>query len=397
MNEEPNLEQNEKELSLEEKKLLAEVWTNIIVSDQQIPANLEKLDNSGIKKWLFDSLMKDVEKFIKELGIEIGADLIETIKQAKTPEEKSRVELDYVKKINEIMHKITNGFVMSPDKTTKWDSWPKKMRETKQFNCVGASLLGTFLLKKLINEKEKDDKKEEDGFQCFYGSPTGHALNIIKLSDGRWIYTDFRNGSHNLTEIKPEEITVEGVRCLKINDPKIDYKLIPIWDPSEACASILGNLDTLIKDARNYEQTKTIEDKEAMEFFTKNKKILESLDFSKIQKLLYPKVGKLDESPEMRNEEKRVKELRNIDEPIQNYLNTLTAEQKDEMLEEISSHKKEIENFFLNNDFSIFNKINQNLKKLLEIQLEILKSLKKKSPELYEENLNKITGKIRAL
>ena len=166
--------QERQEISSEQKKILGKVWTEMVVDNSDTPENIRDMPNEEIKKWLFESTMKDIESFTNELRLKNDQVLIEKIQKTENLDEKSVLELEYIRNIHAQVDNIVHNFDESENKSTKWDSWPKRMRETKEFNCVGATLLGINFL-------------EKSGIKSYYGNPGGHVVNIAKLSNGEWI------------------------------------------------------------------------------------------------------------------------------------------------------------------------------------------------------------------
>ena len=253
------VKQERQKISPEQKKILGEVWTEMVVDNSDTPKNISVMTTEEIKKWLFESAMKDVESFTNELGLKNDQVLIEKIQKTENLGEKSALELKYIRNVHAQVDSLVHNFDRSENKSTKWDSWPKRMRETKEFNCVGATLLGINFL-------------EKSGIKSYYGNPGGHVVNIAKLSNGEWWYVDFRNGKQNIIRIEPEETFLADVLVLKINHLSIDYKLIPIYENSEAACSILSNLASLKSAAENKNiPDENIENKEAKEYLEKYK------------------------------------------------------------------------------------------------------------------------------
>lgn len=375
----------QQELSPEQKKTLGEVWTEMVIDNGNTPENIGEMAEDEIKQYLFDSIMKDIEKFSKELGLQIDAELVKKIQNTESVEEKSAFELEYIRKAHAQVDEIVQKFDRSADKSTKWDSWPKRMRETKEFNCVGATLLGIYLL-------------EKGGIKSQYGNPHGHVINIAKLSNGEWWYVDFRNGKQNIIKLEPEEIVIADVPTLKINQPNIDYRLIPLYANSEVAGSVLGNLSSLKHEAEDEcIPNEDIERKEAKEYLEKYGQNFQKADFSLLHQSLYSKFIEFDKTDEMQKEITRIDSMRDFEKPVQNFTKTLTKEQEKALVEEIKTKKESIESFFCKDDESVLQDVSQELKKVLELFLESLKSVKEKQPEVYQEAVDKIVGRIRNL
>ena len=377
--------QERQEISSEQKKILGKVWTEMVVDNSDTPENIRDMPNEEIKKWLFESTMKDMESFTNELRLKNDQVLIEKIQKTENLDEKSALELEYIRNAHTQVDDIVHNFDESENKSTKWDSWPKRMRETKEFNCVGATLLGINFL-------------EKSGIKSYYGNPGGHVVNIAKLSNGEWWYVDFRNGKQNIIRIEPEETFLADVLVLKINHLSIDYKLIPIYENSEAACSILSNLASLKSAAENKNiPDENIENKEAKEYLEKYKSNFEKTDFSLFHKILYSKFITVRKTKEMQGEIRRINNMREFEKPIQAYTKTLSKEQKEFIIEEIKSKKEFIGNLFYKDDQSVLQKSSPELKKILELYLENLRKTKENQPEVYKEAIDKIIGGIRKL
>lgn len=375
----------QQELSPEQKKTLGEVWTEMVINNGDTSENINVMTEDEIKQYLFDSIMKDIENFSEELGLQINTELVEKIQNAKSVEEKSALELDYIRQAHAQVDEIVQKFDRSADKSTKWDSWPKRMRETKEFNCAGATLLGIYLL-------------EKGGIQSQYGNPHGHVINIAKLSNGEWWYVDFRNGKQNIIKLEPEEIEIAGVPTLKIKQANIDYRLIPLYANSEAAGSVLGNLSSLKHEAEEGSTLdEDIEKKEAKEYLEKYGQNFQKADFSLLHQSLYPKFIEFDKTGEMQKEIARIDSMRDFEKPVQNFTKTLTKEQEKALAEEIKTKKEDIENLFYNDDESVLQDVSPELDKVLELFWESLKNVKEKQPEVYQEAIDKIVGRIRNL
>lgn len=375
----------EKELSLEQKKRLGGVWTKMIVDDENIPENIGEMNESEIKKWLFESVMKDIAKFVEELGIKIDTELISKIQNTKDADEKSALELKYIKNVHVQMYGIVSTFDKSPDRSTKWDSWPKRMRETGEFNCVGATLVGTHLLKSA-------------GIEPYYGNPKGHVLNIVSLQNGEWWYADFRNGKGGLIKIDPAETTIEGARVLKIKHPHIDYKLIPIYNSEDLVEPILGNLSSIKRTAEKPKDSdESLGKKEAREFYEKYQEDFQKTDFALLNRSLYPKIVKVSSSEEMREEEARIRKKRDLSEPIQAYLKTLDREVVKAATLEMKDKKDIIAEVLSGGGISMLSDFSPELGHILGLYLGGLERLKERDAEGYEEFLDDLVSKIKSL
>ena len=74
------------------------------VDNTSLPENISNMTHKDLKKWLFESVMKDVESFANELGLQTDQSLIEKIQKTKSLDEKSALELEYIKRcVNKLM------------------------------------------------------------------------------------------------------------------------------------------------------------------------------------------------------------------------------------------------------------------------------------------------------
>ncbi len=386
LNKEESNENNveKQELSPEQKKVFGESWTKMVVDNIDIPKNIEALDKLEVKEWLFESIMKDIKRFSKEIGIEIDSELADKIKGTEDLEKKSSLELDYIKKMHSQVDQITKGFDRSGDKSTSWDSWPKRMREKKSFNCVGATLIGISLL-------------EKANIESYYGNPSGHVLNIVKLSNGEWWYVDFNNGKENVIKINPEEDIISGMKVLKINQKDIEYKLIPIRDNSEIPGSVIGNLSWMEHEVEDDNiPSDNIAKKQAVEFLEKYEEDFKKNNFPELGEFLYPENDKMEETEEMKKEEERIKGMRLFGKLTQEHTNILTTDDGEKLVSEMKDKNEYIGKIFYQNDFSLLSKFTSELQEVLEVILKDLEEIKKEYPEAYQEAIDKIVGKIKS-
>ena len=169
-----------RELKPEERINLVEAWLDVAIDGEEMPDGVSNWTNERLRTWLFGTLMADTDRLAKNWGLEPDRSLIDQIKGEKNIEVRAKLERDYIESIREVMNTFLKKHPKLPDEGYKWDSWPKKMREEKSFNCVGGTLLGMLLL-------------ERAGIVSYYGILESHVLNIVKLANGEWVYADFTN------------------------------------------------------------------------------------------------------------------------------------------------------------------------------------------------------------
>jgi len=231
------------------------------------------------------------------------------------------------------------------------------MRDDEGFNCVGATLLGINALK----EKE---------IESYYGNPWGHVVNIAKLSNGKWMYVDFKNNM--VKEITPEEVTLGGCRMLKIDDENIDYKLIPIYDSSVAVGSIIGNLSGLEAEKGN-EEGQDI--------------------YQNIKQKLFPEIQKTEDMGEMKAEKERVESIQETEKEAKEYLRRLSGETREKVLQETISKKELIRDSILNE--SLLGEFSNELHEFLRLIIIGFSLITKK--EIREEAISRFLSKVNKL
>ena len=380
-----NEKKESQELSVKDKKSLADSWTTMVVDSEEEPGNITEMDDAGVKKWMYESLMDDTNRLIDEWRIKPDEELIAKIQDEEDLEKKAKYEIKYIESIHKKIQHVRDAFNNARkkehvEKSNKWDSWPKKMREGKDFNCVGATLLGIIFL-------------EKAGIECSYGSPSGHAVNIAKLSNGDMWYVDFNNDKSQTRQIDPIKTEeADGISVLKFVEPVNRYKIIPVLDNSEIPLFVLGNLSALNKEAQEKEIPATEEEKrdkeEAESTLSKFKNEYSNIDFGKISERLYPEYGEIGEGEEMKMENERVGFLDSFEAPIEEYTRSLSKKWVDDLVKEIKK-LEEIEGFFSGDD-RILSESSETLKNILYLYRKSLEKIKVQRPELYQEAVSMV-------
>ncbi|MFA5013395.1 MAG: hypothetical protein WC520_02405 [Candidatus Paceibacterota bacterium] len=372
-----------REFDIEKEEAARRALVEMIVENHSMPENIGELGPEEFKKELYREVIDNIDDLIAEWGLEPDQDLIELIRKTEDKEERSALELEYIKREHMKIDEITKNFKKS--KSTRWDSWPKRMKETQEFNCVGATLLGISQLNR-------------GGIRSYFGSPYGHAVNIARLSNDDWWYVDFRNGKRSMNKIEPEETFVDNIKVLKINNPNIAYRLIPIFDNSEIVGPIIGNLATLESEAKDPRvPDERMEKREAQAYLEKYKDNFQKIDFKAVQKSLFPNVANMEETEEMKREEERIFSLMDFEQPFQDYMKNLPREQRKAIIDEARTQKQKIEDMFSRGDDAILSEASPELKDVLEIFLRGLRDMKENQPEIYEENFDIIINRISNL
>jgi len=82
----------------------------MVVDDVEVPKNIADMEQTEIKSWLFGSIIKDTKKFIEELGLKTDTNLSEKIKTTENLDEKSILELEYIRKAHEQVDAVVQNF-----------------------------------------------------------------------------------------------------------------------------------------------------------------------------------------------------------------------------------------------------------------------------------------------
>lgn len=219
----------QREISPEIKKQIVNFWfKNILIEEQ----DLEEGEDVG--EQLYKSLINDTSKLIDHWNLSPSNILLGKINGERDIERKSEAELEYIK----IIKKLVDGFIdqnahKSILNNDRWNTYPRAMKESKKFNCLGAALIGEVLLSKA-------------GVERYFGHPPGHVVNILKTANGRWWYLDLRNKI--LTEINPERFQEEGQEFMRIKNPQIEYELLHLAPQKSVPAAIFGNFSAFLSE-----------------------------------------------------------------------------------------------------------------------------------------------------
>lgn len=372
----------EKEFTIENKGEVASAWREIVLGGGEVPEEVEKMSNAEFKSWLSESLTIEVDKILKEWGVEADSDLLAEIKNAKNEEELAEAQISYLKscheKIDELVSKFSQGGHANR-KSRRWDSWPLTMRENKAFNCVGASLLGQRLL-------------EKANLENYFGNPAGHVINVAKLADEQWWYADFLNGKRSFKKIEAQEIEISGTPALKLEDEIIEYRYVLLHKKEFAISYILGNLHSLVHESHLDE----IPDDDpgkiiAKELFARFENIFKSIDFGDLEAGLFLEENLGKSSVEMRRERDRIKRLYKVYEEVFPLVREkYSINDWKSIMQEYKSNFESVKLFFYENNEEILNKVSDNLRNVLLEYKKRLAPLKESDMETYQEIIGKM-------
>jgi len=367
-------------------KDLAQVWKDLVLEKGEVPADIETYSDGKMREWLYQSLLNEAGDLAREWDLVPGEEIVNKIKEDDNPDEKAGLELQYIQDCQQRFKKFENQIKTSKDKSDKWDLWPARMKQRGQFNCSGATLLGTYLL-------------EHAGIKSEVGAPSEHAVNVAHLSDGRTYYVDFRN---NITAdiSQSEETEIAGTKTLKINDENIDFKLVPVFPKEYDVGSLLGNLDELKNEARSKKKPRTADKlaskQEAEKYMLEHQEQMDSLDFYDWYSKLYKPLNDVSASKEMRQEAKRLKIMEKYEYPkrAKDYIQSLSPEEETALDREVKQQIEGIKKLMLEDNKQILLEVSKTLKEFLEIYYEEMQKLKEKNPELFNQIIERSLSQI---
>jgi hypothetical protein len=265
---------------------------------------------------------------------------------------------------------------------TRWDTMPLTIRENKSFNCVGASMLGHGLLKKCEIEN-------------FFGNPTGHVINIVRLENNDWCYVDFRNDM--IRKISPEIIELAGVKTLKLNDSSSMYNYVPMLEATYVPVFIIGNLSAMKNEALDETiPSENIGKQKAVELMQRFGGIFDDIEIEKFNEVLYPKKGEFASTSTMEGEREYVKSLAAQNEffkiffaPIRSQFN---SEDRESFRLEMHEKRAFAEKFLVGNIDS--DQMSDNMRSILLTCKELLEKQQQEKPEEYKNFAKAIVAAI---
>lgn len=366
----------EKELTLEEKKNLCQMWVDLVVDCEKMPEDIDDFSSEEVKEWLFQSLMHDTKRLLVEWDLEPDEMEIKKTALESDIDKKAELEKEYIlsmhKKVSERL-----AFLKDSKGSYRWASWPKLMRKERGSKCAGASMLGVEIL-------------ESAGIESYCGNPAGHVVNLAKLSNGDWWYVDFLNSSTQCKKINPEENYIENIPVLKIDDPAIDYRLVPYSDNREMSYLILNNLIAMDYEAHDNSIEDENEDKKyAQKYLSENTgTLMPAAEIKKMFKNMFEQNDKLNNSREMTAERIRIRELHGTqgDNPRE-FLHSLTDEEEGELKNEISEKIDLIEKTLREGGESLYASASKDLTRLVQL---LIKEIDKRSGGDKEKRNSKV-------
>jgi hypothetical protein len=277
MDQAPKIENEvvERELSSEEKKTLADAWFNLVLGRKNDSTDVEGFNNEQMRAWLYDSLISETLVLRNEWNINPDIEKYQEALDAVDKEDftkKGNVQFRFIDFLNDKIVDFDTSHPEGLGRPRRLESWPKTMRESKNFNCVGATLFAIASL-------------EEAGIDCFSGAPAGHSVAIARLADGEYVYVDLNNDK--VSVIHPEEKNIGGVRCLVLKDPSIDYEIVPIFDRDEIVEAVLGNLSGVPSDVKKGVHESEEQERRTKAIYLSDKESFDKIDFLGFKNSLY--------------------------------------------------------------------------------------------------------------
>lgn len=324
----------EEEKSQEEfsKSELFHTWGNMVGVEFKISQeSFEKLSNEEIKEQLYESLKTSIQKTIDGLGISIPDSLLNQLKSSEGMEK--------IKAQEQVLRTVVEQFSRIPFDT--WSYFPKEVQNTKKLNCSGSQLLIGYLLNK-------------NNIKTFSGNPLGHAMNITRLDDGSFWYVDSRMGPgvHKIEDAQLE--TLEGgIDVIRTHDENIKFETIPISPESDSVSSIISNSAVIKKDIEKLHiqerNERTQEDPDfshELAIYEENKESFEKLNFSNIGVNLFRKHYDFYDTPEAKNEGKKLDIIDKYTRGANKEFMKLDSELQKSVKQELKTNKTAIAGYF---------------------------------------------------
>ncbi len=142
-------------------------------------------------------------------------------------EEKAEKQREFVKDLGRGINSIPGE--------DPWSFYFGRIMETGKINCSGSTALTGMILEKT---------KEQSGIKSIeWGSPFGHAVNIITFEDNQLYWVDVRNGMfENMSDCAKVE-NHDGLKVYKIDWPnektgyQVPYRTVPATSIEEGVIS----------------------------------------------------------------------------------------------------------------------------------------------------------------
>lgn len=381
--EQPKAEQAIAEFTLEERRQLADVWTRVVLGGRVEVPDSDRQTSEEFRQWLHESLMRETAALADEWGMVPDTDLVARMHAAEAPEQRAALEHTYLERCQELFNQRMSTFRPSFERSTKWDSWPDAVRESRSFNCAGSALIGSRLL-------------EAAGIRQWIGNPVGHVVNIVQLSDGSWWYVDFLN--RNVYQIQPTEEEIAGVQSFAIREDGIEYRHILLLEPSDAASVVLDNLSTLQHDAHEGSADPgDLDMRAARAYVERFPGILDTMDLEPFTVKLGGQLHAAMETPAMRAEAERVRALYDLsdDARIRAFRDTIGDRMAQEaFIRTVTPEVDRIHRFLAGEDATC-DVADERVRRFVEIVAGVIASKAPRGTELHRELVENFVARLR--
>lgn len=193
------------------------VWPKLIGEEGRVDIGVK--ESSGVVgKKLWDSMVPSLDLYAKKFELPQGK------KDGESDQE-------FFKRL------VDKMYGLNQKNKEHWDAWPAKALEDGATNCSMGSQIAFRVL-------------EKAGFAVEYcmPGPLTHATVIAKTEGGQGYYLDQANGV--VIPVKGEK-DIDGIKAYEIetDDPRVPFRLVPVFPIEKSVATQIWNLDSLISKA----------------------------------------------------------------------------------------------------------------------------------------------------
>lgn len=365
-------------LTPERMEEIGQAWNEMVLGRKKSgPVPTTQVD---FKKWVSAGLHEESETLLKEWGLEPDQALIEKIKQAENPDEKAKLELDYISQSYDKIDAFVKEFKNDQErKFSRHSTMPLTMKRNKSFNCVGASLLGECVLSRA-------------GIENYFGNPIGHVLNIARLSNGEWRYIDFLNGKNNFRKIEPSTKTQSGLQVLEIDDPAIDFRFIPLLEKDQVAATVINNLASLDYEATSDKVPDSPDKTAAHKYHAEFKGWFAKINFEQLGDALFPEKQEIMETDEMKQERKKVAAFRKAKEEADEYSQQLGLLRLTHLYGEAKPYAKDVREFLLTGEQRYLHSLSEEIKYIILLIDKGIEETEGEYPALRKEMAERVSA-----
>lgn len=341
------------ELSEEEHGYLLKLCSNLLLLE---PIETDSKKPAELRAQIYAQAAEEVEQLVGEWGAKQGLEESFATAQRSLAAGNIKPSINYLKLLAAQINQLREEQKMAdPTRSSRFDSWPRAMQDGRQFNCVGATLIGFGELEKL-------------GFtEVRLGNPVDHVVNLAKFDD-EWWYIDLNN-ANQIHKIEPEESELAGQEVFRIKQAEIDYRLLAVYPKEELVGSILGNAATLARELGG--DGEPVEVESAQKHFGQFAALLKECPDGVIDKLSSD--YSVMETEDMKEEERRIHELWGRDatsKELEIFLSSLSREAGEAVLLEARTRAEELEKLFFTTDNPDASRLPGNLQRFFQIQYE---------------------------